>query len=109
MLNLSHLEPRKPPTFPPDIVEKEVDEITAQTKRTRLSEGPDEPTSVVRRPVDGPQKISGWELKLSEYPRVPDRPDTAGETLACCAMGDGGSFIVGLGSRGSIWLWAAKN
>jgi polycomb protein EED len=43
----------------------------------------------------------GWNIAVSR-----DMDDD--ERIEACAMGLGGAVIVGVGSRGSIWVWVAE-
>jgi len=51
-----------------------------------------------RRPEFVPPLIEGWEIAL-------ERPEDAEEKLMNCGMGCDGEVIVGVGSKGSIWVW----
>jgi polycomb protein EED len=51
-----------------------------------------------RRPEFVPPLIEGWEI-------TPERPENVEERLMNCAMGCDGELIVGIGSKGSVWVW----
>lgn len=50
------------------------------------------------RPEFVPPPIEGWEIAL-------ERPEDSEENLMNCAMGCDGEVIVGVGSKGSVWVW----
>jgi len=64
------------------------------------SEGITRPISGVKntRPEFVPPPIEGWEIAL-------ERPEDSEEKLMDCAMGCDGEVIVGVGSKGSVWVW----
>ncbi|KAG6898047.1 hypothetical protein C0992_006525 [Termitomyces sp. T32_za158] len=89
MFNVIHLQPRKPPAFPFDVLSMESGE--------HLNEDGERGT---RSQTDVPPPISGWE--------IPPVTMTSGEEVLACAMGNEGTTLIGVGSkdgRGAIWIW----
>jgi len=53
--------------------------------------------------------ISGWELDAGGDGQANQSDLNSGnESVDACAMGVGGRIVVGVGSRGTIWIWANK-
>jgi polycomb protein EED len=63
-------------------------------------EGVTQPISGVKnsRPEFVPPPIESWEIAL-------ERPEDSEENLMNCAMGCDGEVVVGVGSKGSVWVW----
>jgi hypothetical protein len=102
ILNLVSLPSRKPPPFPDDA------EMIQMAQRMTLSESREEgEPDVDGGPmviVDGYPELEGWDIAVKEA----DRADTEYETIEACAMGLDGTTIVGVGSRGSTWIWVEE-
>ncbi|KAG6885586.1 hypothetical protein C0993_012588 [Termitomyces sp. T159_Od127] len=89
LFNVTHLHPRKAPPFPFDVLNMEIGE--------HLNEDGERGT---RSQTEIPPQISGWE--------IPQVTMASGEELLACAMGTGGTTLIGVGSkdgRGAIWIW----
>ena len=114
------MSPREHPPVPPEIAklkkktpiqdDPDVDgtDLAEAAERMNISgsnagEGNEEeirPLSGVknRRPEFVPPPIESWEIAL-------ERPEDSEENLMDCAMGCDGEAIVGVGSKGSVWVW----
>jgi hypothetical protein len=99
ILNLVSLPSRKPPPFPDDA------EMIQMAQRMTLSESREEgEPDVDDGPmviVDGHPELEGWDIAVNGA-------DTEYETIEACAMGLDGTTIVGVGSRGSTWIWVEE-
>lgn len=54
---------------------------------------------------EGPPVVSGWDLKLGP---ATDDSEHNPERLEACAMGMGGSVVVGVGSKRTVWVWKER-
>jgi len=54
--------------------------------------------------VDGSPQSDGWVITISEG----DKAETDSETIESCAVGLEGTTVVGVGSRGSTWIWVEE-
>ncbi|GLB36097.1 putative WD domain, G-beta repeat [Lyophyllum shimeji] len=90
MFNVIHMQPRKPPPFPlePGLVE--------QTQLRSDDESPLLP------PRDIPPEIATWEITTGT------KASADLESLTACAMGMDGTTIIGVGVKGSMWIWKAR-
>ncbi|RDB28613.1 Polycomb group protein FIE1 [Hypsizygus marmoreus] len=94
MFNVIHLQPRKPPPFPLDEAS-----LVENTERMHLIDvaGKDP------RVEDLPPEVSGWELRTTSNPESDDS-----ERLMDCAMGMNGDMIMGVGAKGTVWIWTRR-
>ena len=113
MMNVTHFSPRKPPPFPLD------QDVVAMTQKLRLDDdvaesGPghndtsgtgDEDETHLQvdedpsfRPRSDLPRINGWDI---EAPPT----DSLENDLEICAMGMGGRLLIGVGTKGTIWVW----
>lgn len=88
MFNLIHLQPRMPPLFPFDQMD-----LVESTQRMHVTGGP----STEINP-----ETSMWTI-----PTVANDAQQQSDTLMACAMGRGGTLIIGVGAKGSLWVWKA--
>jgi len=51
-------------------------------------------------------KIIGWDIRIDDD--ADDTGESEREQLEACEMGLDGSVIVGVGSKGNIWIWAIR-
>ncbi|KAG6862368.1 hypothetical protein C0995_011808 [Termitomyces sp. Mi166 len=89
LFNVIHLHPRHPPSFPFDVLNREIGE--------HLDEDGERG---VRSQTDVPPQVSGWEI--SPITKV------IGEKMLACAIGMGGANLISVGSKdgkGAIWIW----
>lgn len=102
MLNVIHLPPRKAQPFPPD--EDAVDVMMA--KKMRLDDDGEGPDGTAREQNKHPA-IEGWDISIgpTEVSDAGGVDSTMEETIEGCAMGMSGEIIVGVGSKGTIWIW----
>jgi len=94
ILNVIHLQPRKPPPFPLDSDKGPLAEIT---ERMHLY---DRRSSIEVAPL-----ISSWEIRPVCSSNTSAQTDDLPETLMACAMGMDGQTMVAVGVRGSVWIW----
>jgi hypothetical protein len=55
--------------------------------------------------------ISGWDIdERNDGPVMPGHEESQNNAIGveACAMGMGGRLLVGVGSRGTIWIWVDK-
>ncbi|KAF8905524.1 WD40-repeat-containing domain protein [Gymnopilus junonius] len=111
-LNAAHMKPRERPALP-----KEAEKLLTRhqdatgtalvdaTGRMRLGgqeeadveEETDDERLILRRPDVVVPEIESRKIDLRE--------ENAGRSLMACAIGMGGRVVVGVGSKGSIWVW----
>lgn len=99
MLNVTHLPPRfavAPP--PPPIVQD--DDMADIMRRARIND--DEENEEDNTPAPCPDVPVEWEISVSTGKRK-------GEDLLACTMGADGDLIVGVGAKGSVWMWKNTN
>jgi len=84
-INMASLPPHKAPPFSEDA------EMVEMAQRMTL-EGTAEDK-------DDKEKQPGWDITLAG----------SDERIEACAMGIDGAVIVGVGSRGSVWIWVAES
>lgn len=92
IFNVIHLEPRKPPPFP-------LDEAGLVESAQRMHLVDQVANDIQDRGM--PTEISGWEIRTAET-------NHESEKLMACAMGRDGEMIIGVGVKGSIWVWSVK-
>ncbi|KAF5385221.1 hypothetical protein D9615_001474 [Tricholomella constricta] len=92
MFNVIHLQPRKPPPFPFD--EANLD-LVESAERMHLG-GPSR---------NIPPEIEGREINMASSTA---EADGESDRLMACAMGMNGTTIVGVGVKGTIWIWKAQ-
>jgi hypothetical protein len=85
LFNLVNMQPRQRPPFPDD----------AHLLKDRFDKH-------IRR--DPPDQITGWEITI---PASATDYET-GSNLMACAMDKSGKTIVGVGHRGSVWVWETR-
>lgn len=93
VLNVIHLQPRKPPPFPFDA---EGEHLVETTEQMHLDDR--------RGSVQGSSFISRWEINVSSD-NASVQTDDSPEMLMACAMGMGGQILVAVGARGTVWIW----
>jgi polycomb protein EED len=98
VLNVIHLQPRKPPSFPLD---SEGEHLAETTERMHLG---DQRGSIEVSPL-----ISKWEIKTVSSGNTSVQTDDLPETLMASAMGMGGQIIVAVGVRGTVWIWNERH
>jgi hypothetical protein len=49
---------------------------------------------------------SGWRIGINDSGQVQDSNES--DRLEACVMGMEGRVIVGVGSRGTVWLWTRR-
>jgi polycomb protein EED len=105
MLNVTHLSPRKPLPFPRD-----EGVVVEMTRRMRLDDdddddddGNDNGRSDRQNNNHAPPRIGGWTIGIGGNGQA--RSSDENDKLEACAMGLEGRIIVGVGSRGTVWLW----
>jgi len=103
MLNITHLTPRKPKPSPPPPDEHAA--MVEMTERLRLTEGREEEVEGVGGGGDIP-KITGWDIVINDDDSGEARSESETEKLQACEMGLDGHVIVGVGSKGTIWIWS---
>ncbi|TFK41221.1 WD40-repeat-containing domain protein [Crucibulum laeve] len=111
IMNAAHLPPPKATPFPLDepVFTAGLESIhlddddTDSTRAAELKEENERRARMRRLELRPPElKAMGWEVPIGVPPEVVDN----GAGLHCCAMGMEGSVIVGVGSKGTIWVWA---
>jgi polycomb protein EED len=100
MVNVIHLQPRKPPPFPLD---SEGERLADTTEQMHL----DEQRGLAR--IEGSPPIPRWEVRTISSSNTSAQTGDLSETLMACAMGMGGQIIVAVGVRGSIWIWNERS
>jgi polycomb protein EED len=102
ILNVAHFSPRKTPPFPCD-----AENIMELTKKMRLDDNDDDNGGIEwMSNSNKPPQVSGWNIEISDSRQVNEGPND--DKLEACAMGLEGKVIVGVGSRGTVWLWTTS-
>jgi len=118
MLNLSHLSPRKKPPFPVKAenfqtgsesgggtlasaterlhIDGEREDRNGNENAESTGEQEKRPALLNARAEVVPPPLVGWELGIDDLDE---------KTLCSCALGADGRMIVGVGSKGSLWVW----
>jgi len=109
--NASHLPPRKPPPFPPDVQPSHEEDETGQLADTakHMHLGPqhysrdEELEKNVKASDVAPEEaelplLKGWQVDT-------ESGENTASKLITCVMGLGGRVIVGGGTNKSLWVW----
>ncbi|KDR84928.1 hypothetical protein GALMADRAFT_233399 [Galerina marginata CBS 339.88] len=112
MLNAANMSPRKKPPFPSvaakllgnpeDANGAALADAAGRLHLTREEEGGEEEEEeegpiILRRPTVVPPGIDCWTIDIND--------EDPAKTLTSCAMGMGGRVVVGVGSKGTLWVW----
>ncbi|KAH9950406.1 hypothetical protein B0H21DRAFT_723297 [Amylocystis lapponica] len=96
VINITHLRPREPPPFPMD---KEVVELTSRMQSNKIPEASQ--TSQRSRLVLLLDAVEGWDVSVAvAQARRPELPP-----IAACEMAFGGGAVLGIGERGTLFIW----